>query len=360
MPTRPAHSSVLLHALTLAACAAAPQKAPPDPALLPDLPADAFPAAAAIVEGFDPVPGDASWESSDRVLFGLRLRRGAEEQRWLLRLDVVIGETMRNFAATYTDPSGVERTKHTDAMAVLFPQRSWPYTATLDGQTSEHEVRASMMMVGVGVFDAETGVELGKSVVRLPLELLRSGLLPAAVSASARRARGEASDEPTEVRLQQVRQEVEAWIATVALLHVVQEDSVLADYFWQVVEKPGIWSVLTHLGVSVTIDVQFENAVPATAVPSHQPRGGDEMVVPVAILVNGAPALFADALVGSSDRPYALCGGLRAAVARCPSRDDLAFDLVLLAARNRTASTVPGAAPEGRGPATTPAGATAR
>src|SRR5690606_24656620 len=82
-------------------------------------------------------------------------------------------------------------------------------------------------------------------------------------------------------------------LALVALLGIVQEDSVLADYFWQVVEKPSIWSVVTGFGVSASLTTAFEQSLPATSLPDGMPPQERAYVTPLRVEVNGGTALLA-------------------------------------------------------------------
>ena len=51
------------------------------------------------------------------------------------------------------------------------------------------------------------------------------------------------------------------------------------------------------------------------------------------LLVNDAPGLDAELLVGCSEQPFALCGAILSAVARHPTDPGREFSMLLLAAR---------------------------
>lgn len=346
--------------LCFAACSTTPVLQPlaPPPSSLAELGPQEFPGAARLLRGFDAPVDAGEWHIDDRVLFGLRLRKGDEVHRWLLQLDVALAREpaqssfRRRLAAATSDQQRQLVQAGMDSWEGNFKRRSWPYTVTTADGTVEHIASSAMLMVAVSVYEAD-GTQIGRSLVSLPAELLGKGVLraadlaTAAASAGGRpaQARGvirdadpagrpaAADDDDGDAAGSSLRPQVEAIVAMLSLLRVVQEDDVLAGYFWQVIEKPGLWSVLTHLGVKASIQVAFERSVEADGMPAHLPALGRAVVVPMRIDVNGSPALYADVLATDARRPFALCGGMVQASAHHPNDPSLQFDLALLAAR---------------------------
>jgi hypothetical protein len=300
-----------LVALCLQACSSMPVSITADPSATPSLSLAEFPGAAST---FDARSDDPVWDGDDQVLFALRLCKGREIHRWLLRLEVVLGESL----IARVEGSAEQKIE-------LWENKTWTYTTNTQGEPQQHRVASRMLPVKVTVSDAN-GQQLARSLVKLPAHLLGRGLLSAIESARANASAGNAAGSD-------IQPVVEAIIATMSLLSVVQEDNVLADYFWQVVEKPGIWSVVTGLGVQATMSMPFEQSLPATRLPAGLPHVDPAYVVPLRIDVNGRAALLADVVVIDASRPYALCGGMVAAVARHPSKPDISFELQLVAAR---------------------------
>ena len=302
-------------AALLTACAA-PVPPPPPSADFPALAAAEFPGAAALLAGFDPRSDDATWLAHDRALFGLRLDRDGEVVRWLLLVETPLGQHLVARAAD----GGEHR-------VALGATATWRFAVQRDGASGEVLVTSRLVTAKVRVFTAD-GALLTDTEDTLPADLLGRGLLPAIDRALAAAAAG--TSVPTD------RATLEGYLAVRQLLEIVRGNEALADYFWQVVEKPSVWSVITHLGVDVAVDVPLEQAIPAPA-PAGLPAGERTFAVPLRIEVNGAPALYVDLLATDARRPYALCGGLVAAVARHPSRPERTFRLQLLAARNGAA-----------------------
>jgi hypothetical protein len=314
-----------LLATTLVTCLAAcntipPQPPPPNGAMAVDLPKTEYPGANGMAVGFDARTEDRSWETDDEVVFALRLRRGEKVDRWLLRLRVVLGERV-------TGSLGNEPVK-----LDVWQEMSWTYTITDHGKSRDAQVTSKLLPVMATVCD-EQGVTLTTSVVKLPVRLLGRGVLPAidcAVAATQAQAQGTLSEADREVSLHPL---VEATLGLMSLLNVVQEDDALAGYFWQVVEKPSLWSVITGFGVKATFSMGFEKSVPAANLPPDLPAAERAFVVPMQIDVNGSPALFLELTATDAARPFSLCGGIVAGVARHPTKADHALELQLIAAR---------------------------
>lgn len=324
----PAVVAGLLTLVAFAACSSDPGR-PLAPATTtsPRLSLDDYPGAARLLAGFDAPTDEGEWREKDRLLFGLQLRKGESQKRWLLHLEVLIGEALTTRLGD-DSPGTIQ----------LWNDRNWTYTTTVDGERREQRVTSRMLPVVVRVHD-EQGKPLGNSLVQLPRDLLGAGLLPGIDAARTLYSGPEAAIAamPRDQKEAHVSAMVRSTLALVALLSIVQEDSVLADYFWQVIEKPSIWSVVSSFGVSASLVTALEQSVPAIDLPPGMPTTGRAFVAPMRVEVNGSPALLADILATQAARPYALCGGMVAATARHPSRPDLQFDVQLLAARLGTA-----------------------
>ena len=336
-------------ATTLVACLAAacntipPQPPPTNGAMLVDLPKVEFPGALAMATGFDARTEVGSWEMDDEVVFALRLRRGEKVDRWLLRLRVMLGERFT------PSPGNASLAKSID----VWEEMSWTYTVTDHGDRRDARVTSKILPVTATVCD-EQGRKLTSSVVKLPVRLLGRGMLPAIDCAlEVTQAQAQANpDEPA--RQVSVVPLVEASLGLMSLLNVVQEDDALADYFWQVVEKPSIWSVITGFGVKATFSMGFEKSVPALSLSPDLPAVDRAFVVPMQIDVNGSPALFLELLAADAARPCSLCGGIVAGIARHPTKADHTLELQLISARLGAAKPVtvtanPGPEPERNG-----------
>ena len=280
-----------------------------------DVSAADFPGAAGIVSGFDALANDAEWRAGDEVLYGLRLRRGTHAQHWLLHLRV-------------TEPLAISRQGDEAAPGELLPPLLWAIRIN----DVPREFRSRRCRVLATVTDA-AGTVLGRSEPQLPRDFLQQGFSPA-----CERLRQRFLEHPETIGTDafydgmDVGPLAEATVCAIALLQVVQEDSVLAPLLWEVVQRPSFWSVVRNFGARVVLRPRFHAATEAS---TSLPGLGAHPVwrVPVSLLVNDAPALHADLLVGTTRPPLALAGGMVGAIARHPTDRDLEFSLLLLAAR---------------------------
>lgn len=327
--------TLMLLVLALTACGTVEVQAHPAPSALPtDIRPDEFAGAPRVLAGIDARAGHREWRKGDQVLFGLRLTKGADVQRWLLRLEVVEGRkpvrTARGTTGSSTQP----------AEFTIDPNRygSWSFRLTFGDRPGERNVVSVVLRVAATVYDAD-GRQLARSSLHLPADLLGRGVVDAAEMArAADLAAAGSGARPEELDAAGVerwaRTQVEAIVALLALLNVAQEDSVLAPYFWKVVQKPSVWSVLLSMGVRATLNVGLERSAGAERWPEHLPAQGRYVIVPVRVDANGTPALVADVLATEPLPPLHVCGGIVAAAARHPTDPALRFDLLLLAARS--------------------------
>ncbi|MCA8952482.1 MAG: hypothetical protein KDE27_23425 [Planctomycetes bacterium] len=321
VPPRP-RLGLGLAALLTAACSSVPlELRAPDPALTVSVDAAEFPGATRLLRGFDQRDTASAWQDGDRVLFGLRLKNGTETRRWLLRLEV----------ALRTDPGEGDDRAPID-------QRSWHYTAVIADEPRRIEIDSRLARVRVTVHDQQAEL-LGESSVFLPADLMTRGLLPGVECALTHQQQG--GDFSSFASVEQVRPMAEGLVALIALLQVVQNDDVLEDYFWQVVQKPSVWSVIAGFGVRASLTASLEKSTAVTALPAQLPAGTRAYATPLRVDVNDNPALLADVVVVDAARPYALCAGIVAATARHPNKPDVTFDVQLLAARSGSGATQP-------------------
>ncbi len=303
-------------AALLVGCAAPTMLPPVPPGAFAPLSLAEFPGAAALLEGFDPRTGDADWAASDRLLFGLQLDGDGDSVRWLLLVELPLGQRLRARA-----PDGSER------LTAGGPVATWRFQVQHADGPREITIESRLVAARARVFTG-AGELLTDTEDTLPTDVLAHGLVAAVEH--ARDATGHARDAGTTPVPD--RTMLEGLLAVQRLLEIVRGNDALADYFWRVVEKPSVWSVLTHFGVDVSVDFALERSAPV-GLPAPLPPGPPSYAVPLRIDVNGSPALFVDLLASDAQRPYALCGGIVAAIARHPTRPERTFRMQLLAAR---------------------------
>ncbi len=295
--------------LTCAAACAGPAVmtlSPPPPALSP---AD-FPGRARLLDGFAPLAdGAPQWLPGDAVLFGLRLRRGDDCRHWLLHLRL-------------------DEIDAVDDRGEPLPPVHWELL--VDG--APQRFTSAQAHVTATVTDRD-GNRLGSSTSAVPRDFLVRGFGPACrpVAAALGRHPGIAGSDAFYAAIE-TRPLAEAVVSAMAMLACVQRDAVLAEILWQVVQRPSWWSVVGNLGVSIVVRPRFHATVAAAAPVAGLPHEG-LWRVPVELLVNDAPALDVELVVGTTRPPFVLGAGIVGAVARHPRDPSIEFSLLLLAAR---------------------------
>lgn len=308
--------------VSLSACAVPFPPPAPRGDLLADSAPSGFGAADALLSGIGPRETAAGIEKGDRCLFGVRFHDGDDERRWLLEFEVLDGERT------------VTRRKRDGTLRKRTVRHCW--TVYVDGK--QCEVDSSLCEVRVRVL-AENGTELASSQMALPADFLAMGF--AAVGTGAwtpgTSERGPSldgartgPDKPPEVAAGPM-------IALTQFLGFVQDDKVLAPYFWQVVQKPSLWSVIRNLGVRATLRIEEPVPVDPALGPEHLAHCGDRAVLPLIVDVNGDPALYCHFLVGSAVAPLTPVGGILGASGMHPCDRERRFELVLLAAQRANA-----------------------
>lgn len=302
-------------ALLLATLSACHAPATPDLAVtapLAEIDLADFPVPGHLLRGFDERQPAGPFQIGDEVLLGLRLRKALEVRNWLLQLRVI--------EVTALDALG---------------QPLKPVTWSLRINGEPQQFASQVCRVEVIVMD-EHGIELGRSQPCLPSDFLSRGIASACRLVHSRSKRGSVRrrllDQP---RNQQpdLRPLAEATVAAVALLQVVQADSVLAPILWQIIEKPSLWSVVANMGAKVMLRPSFhlvtsaDSPVPNLSEPTWR--------LPLALDVNQQPALNFDLLITDSTPPFALVGGLLGATASHPTDTSRELSMLLLSARRR-------------------------
>jgi hypothetical protein len=277
------------------------------------LSADAFPGANGLLRGFEARASDTEWRAGDEVLYGLRLRNGAQARHWMLHLRV-------------TEPLAIAR--EDDGLTAGNPLPPLEWSIRINGEPREFRSRRCRVVATV---TDQAGQVLGRSEPLLPRDLLEHGFSKACELVQQRFTRPETAHGEAFYEGMDVRPLADATVCTIALLQVVQQDAVLAPLLWEVVERPSFWSVVSNLGARIVLRPRFHAASEA---PSPLDTDvGDVWRVPMSLVINDVPALHADLLVGTTAPPFALCGGVLLIAARHPSRADVEFSCLLLGAR---------------------------
>jgi hypothetical protein len=192
---------------------------------------------------------------------------------------------------------------------------------------------ACLVRVGAEVYD-RAGAQLGRDELVLSARQLERGLARACRGEQAQPATP-ASNAPGEL-FAPMPERIEATLALHTLLAVVRKSKLLYGVLYEVIDKPSLWSVITHFGVRVSTLDHFDQARPAAPFTLGSGAGAVEVPAweaPLELRLNGAPALRSIVTVVDPVSPLILCTGVVALRAFRPSDPKVTFTLRLLAAR---------------------------
>lgn len=298
-----ARAALLAAVSSLGACTA-PVVARPglDVAPIAALRAADYPGAAAILQGFDPPTPADDWRVGDRALLALEVHDGDRTDRRLLLLEVENVESTAYYRATSAHWLPVrQKVQHRVSLT------------SADGAVEERTVASTPIRVRLVQFDAD-GTERRRSSLRLFEELLANGLEPLHTS----------DDQDRQVR---------ALLLLLTLQELGTADPTLAELLFAVVDRPGLLSVLWHLGAHIRLES------PVGGIPCEIPGipvGRPPTVQALDVSVNGSPALYGDVVATSGQHPFAVAGGILGGVAR-HARDPGRWVVVRLLAARRGA-----------------------
>lgn len=287
-PTRGGTRVALLVVSSLAACA----YVDPDPtwadreARVVD--ASAFAPRRSELHRIDPPTSADRIEDGDRILYGVELTKGGATRHWLVEVTVDDAE----FETGRTRSGGIRRT----------------------------------LRLAVRVCDG-AGNEVGREMVTVSREDLVFGLF--SVCRGDERPRAE--DDAT-LPFGAIPPEITAKLALMNMLTVIRRSEVLFGVLWEVIDKPSFFSVVSNLGVRVSVHTQFDAAEERAPFP----LAGDDLPVyelPVELRLNDVPALRTKILVTEPRSPLNLSAGILAIDAFQPSDPDARVSIRVIAAR---------------------------
>jgi hypothetical protein len=120
--------------------------------------------------------------------------------------------------------------------------------------------------------------------------------------------------------------------ALLSYFELVQHTPGLDRLFYKVVDLPSAWSVVRHVGVKASLDIEPEHFAPidtaAWGLPTHPPGYG----FPMAFRLNGQPALTVTLVVAPPRPPLLACGGIIGLLAEKPSEKETYLTLRILSA----------------------------
>lgn len=276
-----------------------------DGARIAALGAEQFPGAATVLSGFAPSDDDPAMRVGDTALLGVEITNGDTVDRMLLVLEV----TSLLLDAAVKEGTG-ERIRPSFTATHTF-QRWNPNTRSL-GATETIKAEVHPVRVALIRLDAN-GQRQQVSEATLFEEPLVAGLWPHADRTASE------------------RDEALCSTLTRTLQDLANDDEVLQDLLFRIVEKPSLLSIARYLGVAVVL-VWTTFAEPQLV----QLPGVDTQVrrVSLEVNINTEAGLLVDLAVAKPNGATMTCGGLIGAIARHPN-DASRFAVVRLLGTRR-------------------------
>jgi hypothetical protein len=123
-------------------------------------------------------------------------------------------------------------------------------------------------------------------------------------------------------------------LALMSYVHLVQETPGLDSLFYKVVKLPSVWSVVRHLGVSVSVNLE-KNYVAPTAVSNWNLEPETVCYTfPLSLRVNDQLALLTTLVVAPPRPPLLQCGGIVGMLAEKPDDKNTYLLLRIISARH--------------------------
>ena len=293
------------------------------------------------IEGIDP-PGEADrLAPGDSITALITLfEKGDKQSQWLLCIGAA--EPTAEEKARTNKPPIIWYVGVGDK--VEFSRDAAPVTLRLVGPFVEHAGKARAARVE----DQRARIRVNKGFLGIGLDQAAeaeyrirqnklSGWIPVRGKpfTEAEIAQGGKALTHLPLSLNEQRAVIGAHLALESYAALVQEIPGLDNIFFKVVKPPSIWSIVWNLGVKVTLDLEKDVAPTGTAI-WHLPPDAACYTYPLALRVNGKPALTTTLVVTSPRPPLLGCAGIVGMLAENPHEKDTYLILRIISARHRT------------------------
>ena len=328
-----------LAALTLRAGDMAPDFAKLAPVAACPVLADAARAANLPLTGIDP-PGEAgSLNPGDSVTALVTLfEKGRRPAQWLLEVEAVTPD-----AADRARKPRAPWVWYTSAGDKLeFASAHAPVSLRLLGPFAEAAAKAPKVKERNARFTLDKGfLGLGLDEAAAAIYRMNQAKLTNQFSArpepftEAQIAEGKKAAAALHLTAAEQRSLAGLGPALLSYFELVQHTPGLDRLFYKVVDLPSVWSVVRHVGAKASIEVEPEHFSPintaAWELPTHPPGYG----FPLAVRLNGQPALTVTLVVAPPRPPLLACGGIIGLLAEKPSEKETYLILRILSARHQ-------------------------
>lgn len=280
-----------------------------------------FAAGRALLEGFDPAEPEGRWRPGDRVLLGIAADGAGPPREWYMRVTAVADtiELSSGEKLTARDRVKVSRTEDPDGPRLV--------------------VDFELVLMSVELFDGE-GKSISASTAMMPSICLQHGLTEFIEQERAGLSimrTGEPQERTPEGELKATelqRRNLAGWLAIMKLPEFLNRNKSMEGLVWQLIERPGVLSVVVNGGVSMSLQMRGKDATPVEAAAGMASPVYD---VPMQVLINDRTAMECQLRVAPAAPPLGPCNGLVAIDARNPRDPGKRVSVRLLAARRGVA-----------------------
>jgi hypothetical protein len=131
---------------------------------------------------------------------------------------------------------------------------------------------------------------------------------------------------------------VGSYLALQSYTEIVQETPGLDGILYRVVKPPSIWSVVWHLGVKITIDLERDYVARTPSTIWGLSADTPCFTYPLTLRINGDPALTTTLITAPPRPPLLECAGIVGMLAENPKEKETYLLLRLLSARHRNSN----------------------
>jgi hypothetical protein len=122
--------------------------------------------------------------------------------------------------------------------------------------------------------------------------------------------------------------------ALLSFFNLAEHTEGLQDIVFKVVELPSVWSIAAHVGVKADLSMVSEEVRPASITGWGVPASTQAYYLPLALTLNGRPALKVTLIATRPAPPILPCGGVLGFVAERPTDPDTYLTLRVISARH--------------------------
>ena len=300
--------------------------------------ADRFDVGAKILSGFAPLSPEAMLSTGDELLFGVSLENGDRSRTWYLRLRVValeIGHGLQGRQQTAFE----RRVKpHPERARRIHEEQLAAWQAFQQMEPGDFR-KFECARICVDAFDADAQplASAETTVVLASLQDIHAACLAGSRQQSRMRGRVALGDEADMLELDDnehvdVMRVADGVGSCRLLFRLLQTNPVTRDIFYEVIALPTLWSIVSTMRIRAGMTADFfaaERVESSTYPTARRPLWS----VPVTVLLNKQPALYAFLIAGPDGAPDGAAAGVFGIVGRHPTDERRRVFVQLLASR---------------------------